>query len=171
MTHRDGFPRFAASTRMARRCGTSQSHAPHLKSMGRPKALGNRLYGSLSRTFGITPGGEQMHAMVYVRQRAVDVEEDSRSGFHRCPYSVERLRLAAARPCGCFTISAASRRRAYRCGGRRFGVGLHPRRPNYLDRCHRPAPAQNCSGQSRPGIARSTHLLPSIPDSDHWDRG
>ena len=32
-------------------------HAPRLKAMGRPKTLGNRLYGSLSAKFGITAKG------------------------------------------------------------------------------------------------------------------
>ncbi len=96
MTHRDGFPRLSARSACAAMRDIG-SHAPRLKAMGRPKALGNRrsgragepaagesvraseslddvpqgprlpscppvgpadrlpdLYGSLSRTFGIT---------------------------------------------------------------------------------------------------------------------
>jgi len=45
MTHRDGFPRFSACTRVARRCKGIASHPPRVKAMGRPKALGNRRSG------------------------------------------------------------------------------------------------------------------------------
>ncbi len=54
MTHRDGFPRLSASTRVARRCGTSQSHGPRLKAMGRPKALGSRRSGRPGESAGVS---------------------------------------------------------------------------------------------------------------------
>ena len=45
MTHRDGFPRLSARSAWRSGAGHRTSHAPHLKAMGRPKALGNRRSG------------------------------------------------------------------------------------------------------------------------------
>ncbi len=59
MTHREGFPRFSARSAWRGDAGhrkpraPSQSHGPRLKAMGRPKALGSDLYGSLSALLGI----------------------------------------------------------------------------------------------------------------------
>ncbi len=51
MTHRDGFPRFSARSAWRSDQGI-ESHAPRLKAMGRPQALGSRL-----RPGGRTPEG------------------------------------------------------------------------------------------------------------------
>ncbi len=53
MTHRDGFPRFSASTRVVRRCKGIASHALRRPPIGPTDRLPD-LYGSLSTLLGIS---------------------------------------------------------------------------------------------------------------------
>ncbi|MCZ6861198.1 MAG: hypothetical protein O7I42_13150, partial [Alphaproteobacteria bacterium] len=67
------------------------SHAPRLKAMGRPKALGSRPYGSLSALLGITT--IDRHAGLGVEVIAISTDDQERTRQTKESWGLEKVAI------------------------------------------------------------------------------